>query len=67
MVEDNVFKDDILVEIVSLVTTALEAAQIINLSVWPGNYLAGYEIDERHLAIFPLSHHMIPKPRLIMA
>jgi hypothetical protein len=67
MIEDDVFKDDFFVEVFPFMTSALEAAQVIDLGVWPGNYFTGNKIDEGYLAVSPLSYQMIPESRLVVA
>jgi hypothetical protein len=66
VVKYYVFEHNLFIEGVSIVTTALEAAQIVNFSVRPGNNLAGDKINERYLPVLPFTDQVVPEPRFVV-
>jgi hypothetical protein len=55
VVEDHVAEDNVALEVLPLMATALETAQIIYLSMCLRRALSGDEVRHRQLAVFPLT------------
>ena len=67
MGEGDVLIDHVSLEILSLMTSLLEAGRITDLRVGLRGFLSGDEVGQGDLSIHPLSFHVVEKPRLIMA
>jgi len=67
VVEDNIPKDEVALQILPIVATALQAARIIYLGMCLGGALSGDEVCHRQLAVFPLALQVVHKPGLVMA
>jgi hypothetical protein len=66
MAEEYILENHFILQIRSLVTTALETTCVVYFRMRPGRTLPGHKIDQGQLAVLPLAFKMVGKSRLVV-